>query len=742
PELARSAGAAYAPLLGHLSATLRERLGNPELLALSTPSMEHRARLLRALHAWFLQVATQTPLLLCVDNLHAIDESSAAFLAAIGQVARNSAILTLSSLRSREHAHSPAPVRTMRQRSARIKLGPLSADHCAALVASLFGDVPNSQRLAAVVYERSAGNPRQCMDLVQLLAKKEIVKYSGGTWVLPLDVSTEALPVDVGELTGARVAALSDSALRLAEALSIERRPMPIAHCRALAGNLDDSEFYFALDELIAEQILLTDGTNYRFAQEATRDAIARRMPAEMRNAAHVRAARAALEGAHQDVAARMQAGFHYLQAGDELRGADLLAGVGNAFLAERCATAGSEQAVSALVLALEGYDRLGRSSYEVARVLFPLVPLAYFSDWRVLMKHADRTLAVGLDITGLALAKKLRPLLGEKLALMAGMGVAALRFERRKKRGLEYGLIDAIGRFCAALPAVAGVFGTTLNVQRQRELLKQIEPLSYFGSKEFPRLMYDLLQANISAQGGPGAYAALQGIRERFHDPKIKSLLGDAYWKAMYGGVPFQLGLQEVFMLGDLALARAEELDALGVPSWSLVADYLRLLHYALRGEAEKMRSYAARVELAAVQGGTTWQAEMFYPVLLFPPQVLEEDTIGVRRTWEQLARLAQEVPSLRQHAAAAHAAYLTLRGHTREAIAEYERLLPDFPMWGCTNWDAVHAHYMRALNKDGQHTRAKEVGVSIAAVAREDQYTWASTFECFRQRAIAEAG
>ena len=80
---------------------------------------------------------------------------------------------------------------------------------------------PTAGRVARLLYEKSAGNPQQCMDLAQLLVKKKIAKYVAGTWVLPLEVAGDELPSRVEEISSARLADLSQSARELAEALSI-----------------------------------------------------------------------------------------------------------------------------------------------------------------------------------------------------------------------------------------------------------------------------------------------------------------------------------------------------------------------------------------------------------------------------------------------------------------------------------------------------------------------------------------
>jgi len=69
-------------------------------------------------------------------------------------------------------------VRALRKRSGHLKLAGLRAGACDELVKSLFGDVDNAGRVAKLRHERSAGNPRQCMDLAQLLVLKRIARWN------------------------------------------------------------------------------------------------------------------------------------------------------------------------------------------------------------------------------------------------------------------------------------------------------------------------------------------------------------------------------------------------------------------------------------------------------------------------------------------------------------------------------------------------------------------------------------
>ncbi|HMJ15142.1 MAG TPA: serine/threonine-protein kinase, partial [Polyangiaceae bacterium] len=93
PAEASKHAAPYAQTLGHLSAELWEKLERPELDTISRATPEARASLQDALLRWILAVATDTPLLLAVDDVHAVDESSAALLAVLASEVRAKRLL-------------------------------------------------------------------------------------------------------------------------------------------------------------------------------------------------------------------------------------------------------------------------------------------------------------------------------------------------------------------------------------------------------------------------------------------------------------------------------------------------------------------------------------------------------------------------------------------------------------------------------------------------------------------------
>src|SRR5262245_34483873 len=116
------------------------------------------------------------------------------------------------------------------------------------------------------------------MDLAQLLVKKKIAKYVGGTWVLPLSIDEGELPSRIEEILAGKLDGLAPEVNALAEALCVHHKPVPLELCLR-SGARDERETLAVLDALVAEQILVVEGASYRFAQHALQRAVLARMP-------------------------------------------------------------------------------------------------------------------------------------------------------------------------------------------------------------------------------------------------------------------------------------------------------------------------------------------------------------------------------------------------------------------------------------------------------------------------------
>ncbi len=114
-------------------------------------AMERRTRVQLAIVAWLQAVARQRPLLVVVDDLQRCDESSAAVLATLSHEATNQRMVLALGLRIDEDIRAPLPLAAIKDATARMRLRGLEEHDVAELVKELFGDVPNTRRLASAV---------------------------------------------------------------------------------------------------------------------------------------------------------------------------------------------------------------------------------------------------------------------------------------------------------------------------------------------------------------------------------------------------------------------------------------------------------------------------------------------------------------------------------------------------------------------------------------------------------------
>jgi tetratricopeptide (TPR) repeat protein len=323
---------------------------------------------------------------------------------------------------------------------------------------------------------------------------------------------------------------------------------------------------------------------------------------------------------------------------------------------------------------------------------------------------------------------------------------VAAVRLRVASKRGLEWDIEEAIGGYCAIVPAIVGTNNICYNIEEVERLTEAASPLRMFGKNHVACLMHDFAVAQLcmGQSREHEALAILERLAGKLQEPKVIRVIGESSrHRALLGGVLFSEGILHAYEVGTKALETARQLEEVTMNVYAMAADQVRLLHHALRGETDEVQRYRDRVEFHAIQGNATWQAENFWPVLLLAAETLCGDTIAVRRISEQLDRRSKELPSMAIYAKAARAAYLSLRGDLPAAIALYEEVLPNIGIRRRVAWQSVRASYADALSRAGQHARAKEVLEQALSTMLPGEDRIVSRFlEPQRQLAIAEAG
>jgi hypothetical protein len=258
----------------------RPRLRERDLLCADANSLqESLARLLRA-------AAKLEPLVLAVDDLQRIDEPSAAVIAALMDRSAHGRVFVALTVDS--SAQASQALDALSRRCEPLTLAALTLAQTEALFSSMFGDVPNIDRLAEDVHAIVGGNPRQSIALAQYLVDRGTITYEAGIWTLPSVLSEQDLPRSAEHAVRARLDRLGPLARRLAElhALSFVER-LSDHHYRALAGGADAAAVDAAINELVAQQALTGDGNHFALANRIWRAALERGLDDDARSERH-----------------------------------------------------------------------------------------------------------------------------------------------------------------------------------------------------------------------------------------------------------------------------------------------------------------------------------------------------------------------------------------------------------------------------------------------------------------------
>ncbi|HKP61744.1 MAG TPA: protein kinase [Polyangiales bacterium] len=246
-----------------------------------------RASLERSLVQLMRLASKIQPLVFAVDDAQTIDEASAAVLATLVDRFRYGRAFAVFTALGESDAPSQA-LDVLAKRCEEIVLPPLRPEETQSLLASIFGDVPNLERISEEIHALARGNPRASLDLAQHLIDREVIAYSGGTWTLPNRLDQGDLPASAEHAIRARIEQLSLLArfLGQAHALSLIERLSTADYC-GLAPGAEPHAVDVAVRELLVQQALISDGESYIVANRVWRVALETALEVETRERAH-----------------------------------------------------------------------------------------------------------------------------------------------------------------------------------------------------------------------------------------------------------------------------------------------------------------------------------------------------------------------------------------------------------------------------------------------------------------------
>ncbi|HKP60444.1 MAG TPA: protein kinase [Polyangiales bacterium] len=664
----------------------RARSDSAQLESLAAAGGEARVQMLTELTDFFVTFARVRPLLIAIDDLDRSDEFSGALVAALADQTSSCALSVVASYDSGRQAPALANVRGL---ATTLTLRPLDRTQCIELIASLFGDVPNLERVSDWIYRVALGSPKLTLELAEHLLNVGIVRYVDGAWVLPAEIDAP-IPPSAEDTLLQRLQQVSSVARELAEVLSVSRGGASAATLIELAARPPEVVIG-ALEELVGAGTLESAGEEYVFAQDALSKAVARGLDPSRRQQLHARWADRLL-ATRQDRDGQLEAGWHLVHTEQELRGADLLAKIGPDMVERRVSMA---TAVPAIERALEIYERHGRSLAQCLRLRSLLVMSSYLFDHKLAARYGDGTLDALYPYTGLAEVERWSRTLGRHLGLALGMAWAWLRWclRRPAKRGPS--VLQALLYYARSAMGLVGLAALTLDPPGAKARLARMRA---FKDSPHPTLalVYSLsyaIQLQNEGRGGE-TRQLLRGVIDSLGDPRQPLYQMSQQERVdMLVGALLLDGIDECYREHSLAIARADELDRIGNQLAHSAALRVRMTYYIVRGEREATQFYRRQLDINAIQNGTDWQIDWIAVPIEGLAGLIWTDLVVVRRALDHLERMVVDAPSLVNMRDTMELSYHFRRRDYPATIKAGEAYIAKRPPFALLGWGVAYA-------------------------------------------------
>lgn len=654
------------------------RRGTPTMSSTETMRVDHREERLAlqtALSDFMSTFATHRPLVLLIDNIHRVDEGSAAVLASLAHLAKDRSLLLVGAVRTDEPVRASGALSNIAERAVRVRTRALEAKDLEGLVGEMFGSkTANLVPLAQWLHEASGGVPMLCIELVRHLVDRGHIRYLGGAWMLPPEVPDQKLPQRLEQAFDARVAGLSKDALSLAQGLAVLGHEAPLPLCISLLPGLEEQAVFAAVDELVSEEIVLGSGERYALRHDGLKEALQRTLSEEGRRKLELAVGELLAAQYPDSVTREARIGWHLLRGGERRRGARLLADAG-----ERLFEATSfEDCVEPLEAALEVYEEEGNDPARVARIHYMLVAAGFYVDREVAVRHRERAFEVLSADAGLHRAPRWQKVFGARFGLIAALIITGLLRLLKLRRGLPP--VEALELYLRASVYAAGVAGFSFETETLHRCANALAPLRALNRIHVQNgigLIDNLRNFNLGRLGTLMSSSELNLANLAANDRVTEEERA-----LSLGGARFQRGLVAARKGDGAALEEIRELESLGPRIWAIGALQLRTYYHMWRGESAEARRAWGEAELEHVRLGALWQLHAIHRSSACITEAVIGDALGLKRSIEGLTQQVEQGLRFSQHLHIARAEYETLGGNydvARDQLEAALKLMPE---------------------------------------------------------------
>ncbi|MCG6206386.1 AAA family ATPase [Rhodopseudomonas sp. HC1] len=254
------------------------------------PPQESRGRF-QAVLGRFLGALAQPdhPLVLFLDDLQWFDTATSEFLIRLAREAEITYLLTICAYRSNEvdnsHplAEALADIRRTAPHLDEIRLQPLSLENITSLIADVLRSLAERVApLAAMIHHKTGGNPFFAIHFFSSLVHEQLLTFDEvrheWTWDVEL-IEAKGYTDNVVDLMARRLDKLPPISLKIAKMFSCLGMYASAETLSELC-ELSETEVHSGLRDLVAFELVLRTGSDYRFVHDRVREAAYRLIPA------------------------------------------------------------------------------------------------------------------------------------------------------------------------------------------------------------------------------------------------------------------------------------------------------------------------------------------------------------------------------------------------------------------------------------------------------------------------------
>ncbi|MGB9011453.1 MAG: AAA family ATPase, partial [Aeromicrobium sp.] len=318
--------------LRRLVPDLEERRSDLPAPVTSDPRTEEH-RLFEAVASWLIETATESGLVLVLDDVHwATKPTLLMMIHAIRQAADadGARLLLIATYRDTDvdRTHPLSALLGDLQRIDgvhRIPVAPLDVDEVIDLVEQAAGHELDevTRGVATLTHAETEGNPFFVGEVLRHLIESGGVRFIEGRWVVP-HPDQIVVPEGVRDVVGQRLSLLSETANEVLRAASVIGREFDLDLAGDLVG-IEESALLDALDEATRARLVEEIAADrYRFAHALVRTSLYDELSASRRRRIHRRVTEFHAKKTHPDLAALAH---HAVEAGPQ--GGDLSDAIG-----------------------------------------------------------------------------------------------------------------------------------------------------------------------------------------------------------------------------------------------------------------------------------------------------------------------------------------------------------------------------------------------------------------------------